>query len=144
MNTRQHAYLARALQDACGGVDACLNLLEHTPWKMGRSHLYDCRDPSSGRTMPVGAILFLEEKAGRSVYTPAICRDAPPPTDVQCADSESAELSYQGALLHKMVRQAGEDRVYTEHERRQIEPVLLSIEQLCQGVRAAMEAGAAS
>ena len=88
MNVRQHAVLARALQDANGGVDHCLNLLEDTPFKMGRTHMYDCRDHGTGRTMPIGAVIFLERTCGSRLYTSVICAEAPEPTEAECAVSE--------------------------------------------------------
>lgn len=139
MNPRQHAFLARALQDACGGVDACLNLLEETPYKMGRTHMYDCREPGSGRTMPIGAVLFLELAGRQQIYTPAICAAAPPPSDAECASSEAAEATEAMAQAQRLIRLAGQDKVYTEHERREIEPVLQRVEAHVRGARAAMD-----
>lgn len=141
MNVRQHAFLVRALQDNCGGADNCVNLLENTPFAIGRTHMYRFRDPSSGFTMPIGAVVQLELCCGKPSYTKAICSAEPPPTSAECAESEAAELNYLGALLQKMVREAAPDG-YSENERREIEPVIQSIENLARGVRAAMEAGA--
>lgn len=145
MNPRQHAYLARTLQDDCGGVDACLNILEVTPYKMGRTHMYDCREPGSGRTMPIGAVLFLEQHLQRAtgkapVYLPALSSAEAGPTEAQCATSEACEASEVMAIAQRLVRKAGEDNVYTETEKREIEPHLQRVEAHIRGVRAAMDA----
>lgn len=144
MNVRQHAFLARALQDACGGPEACLDILEPTPFKMGRTHLYDCRDPGKGRTMPVGAIAALEEHQNWRLYSLTLARQARPPSDQACAASEASEATEAMAAAQRLVRLAGADGVYTENEKREIEPALQRVEAHIQGVRRSMDAGAAS
>lgn len=140
MNVRQHAFLARALQDANGGVDACLNLLEPTAFAMGRTHMYACRDPGSGRTMPIGAVVFLERACRARPYTAVICAEAPEPTDADCAVSEVCELNETGAFLQRLVRKAAEDGEFTENEKREIEPVLQAVERHARNLRKAMDA----
>lgn len=144
MNERQHAYLARALQDACGGADTCLTILEASPFKMGRTHVYDTRDPSTGRTMPIGAVGLLEQVCGRRVYSEVLFAQAAEPTEAQCAVSEACELSETASQLQRKVRKAGEDDVFTEHEKREIEPTLQLLERHVRGVRAAMDAAPCS
>ena len=139
MNPRQHAVLARKLQDACGGADTCVNLLEETPFKMGRTYVYACRDAASGRTMPIGAIAVLEERCGQKLYSSAVYVKAPP-SEAECALSEAFELNETGSDLQRLVRLAAEDGVFTEHEKRQIEPVIQLIEERARGLRAAMDA----
>jgi len=144
LNTRQHATLAREQQNACGGVDACLNILEVTPYKMGRTHMYECREQGSGKTMPVGALVFLDRhlvEAGKeAVYTPALFAADLAPTEAQCATSEACEASEVMAIAQRLVRKAGEDNHYSETEKREIEPHLLRVEAHIRGVRAAMDA----
>jgi hypothetical protein len=144
LNTRQHAHLAREQQDACGGVDTCLNILEVTPYKMGRTHMYECREQGSGKTMPIGAIVFLDRHlvgAGQApVYTPALQSPDLAPTEAQCATSEACEASEVMAIAQRLVRKAGEDNHYSETEKREIEPHLLRVEAHIRGVRAAMDA----
>lgn len=144
MNPRQHAFLARALQDACGGPDRCLNVLEVSPYKMGRTHLYDTRDPSTGRTMPIGAVQLLEAVCNKSLYTAVLCTKTAGPTDAECAVSEACELSEQAATLQRLVRLAAEDGSITENEKREIEPTIQGVERLCLGLRAAMDGGSST
>lgn len=140
MKPRQHAYLARALQDACGGVDACLNILEASPYKMGRTHMYDCREPSTGRTMPIGAVQLLELVHGKRLYTAVICQTAAEPTDAECATSEACELNETAAEVQRLVRLAAADHDFTENEKREIEPKLQVMERHIAGLRGAMDA----
>ena len=141
MNTRQHAALARALVSARGGTDAVLNLLEDTPFKIGRTHLYDCMDAGSGKTLPAGVIAFLELEGGHRAYSAALAGAEAPPTEAECAVSEICEANETSAVAQRMIRIAGADGVYTETEKRQIEPVLQQIEARVRGARAAMDAG---
>lgn len=140
MNPRQHAVLSRKLQDACGGADACVNLLENTPFKMGRTFVYDCRDASRERTMPIGAIAVLEAHCGRKIYSAVVATSVAPPTEAECALSEAFELNETGGILQRLVRLAADDGVFTETEKREIEPILAAIEERARGVRAAMDA----
>lgn len=144
MKPRKHAYLARALQDACGGPDACLNILEVSPFPIGRTHLYDTRDPSTPRTMPIGSVDVLEGICGEKIYTSVICASSPEPSDVECAVSEACEMTETVALLQRLVRKAAEDGEFSENEKRDIEPTIIAIERLCGGLRAAMDGGAPS
>ncbi|NBW06940.1 MAG: hypothetical protein EBR82_02815 [Caulobacteraceae bacterium] len=139
MNPRQHAFCARALQDACGGADACLNVLDDTPFKMGRTHLYDTRDPSTGRTMPIGAVAFLEKVCRRKIYTEVISAQVDGPTDAECAVSEACEITETGAQLQRLVREAASDGVFSEHEKREIEQVLQLLQNHIAGVRSCLD-----
>lgn len=140
MNVRQHAFLARALQDACGGPDACLELLEPTPFKMGRTHLYECRDASCGRTMPIGAIAFLEQHQSWRLYSMTLVRQVAPPTEDECAFNEACEGNEAMSEAQRLVRLAAADGVYTEFEKREIEPVLQQVEARIAGIRRGMDA----
>ena len=139
MKLRQHAYLARALQDACGGPDACLNILEASPFPIGRTHLYDTRDPSTPRTMPIGAIEVLETLCQEKIYTGVMCAWSAPPSDAECVVSESCELTETVATLQRLIREAAKDDDISENEKREIEPTIIAVERLCLGLRTAMD-----
>lgn len=139
MNSRQHAFLARALQDACGGADHCVELLDKTAFAMGRTAMYDCRDPGKSKTMPAGAITHLELIAQKNIYTSAMLQARVAPTDAECAVSEACEASETMATVQAMIRRAGEDKIFTENEKREIEPHIQRVESLLAGVRTAME-----
>ena len=139
MNTRQHAYLARALQDACGGADRCVTLLESTPFAMGRTYMYGCRSSEDGKTMPIGALHLLELECGEPIYSQALANAGPAPSDAECAISEACEASETMARAQSMIRKAGADGIYTEHEKRDIEPELQRVEAHVRSIRAGME-----
>ena len=139
LNIRQHAFLARALQDACKGADRCVTLLENTPYAMGRTALYACRDPETGKTIPSGALNQLEQVSGNNTYSRSLADAAPPPSESECAISEACEASETMARAQSMIRKAGEDGVYTENEKREIEPVLQQVEGHLRSIRAGME-----
>lgn len=139
MNVRRHAFLARALQDACGGPDRCLELLEPTPFKTSRTRLYETRDPGSGRTMSVGAIAFLEAHQNWRLYSLTLARQHPEPSEALCALDEACEAAEDMAAAQKAVRLAlADDGRISENEARGIEPLLQRVEARIAGVRAGM------
>ncbi len=145
MNVRQHAFLARALQDACGGPDRCLELLEPTPFRMSRTRLYATRDPGNRYTMPIGAIAFLEAHQNWRLYSLTLARQHPEPSDDLCALSEACEAAEDMAAAQKAVRLAlADDGRISETEARGIEPLLQRVEAHIAGVRAGMPRGIAA
>tara|TARA_R110002167_G_scaffold12963_6_gene54889 strand:- start:3390 stop:3821 length:432 start_codon:yes stop_codon:yes gene_type:complete len=143
MNVRQHAFHARALQDACGGPDRCLELLQNTPFRMSRTRLYATRDPGNPFTMPIGAVAFLEAQQNWRLYTLTLARQHPEPTETECAISEACEATEAMSMAQRLVRLHAPDG-FTEHEKREIEPHLQMVERHIAGVRAGMDAGAAA
>lgn len=89
--------------------------------------------------MPSGALNQLEQVSGNSAYSQALANAAPPPSDAECAISEACEASETMALAQSLIRKAGADGIYTEHEKREIEPVLQQVEGHLRNARAAME-----
>lgn len=140
MNTRQHAHLARALQDACGGADKCVDILEETPHSVGRTVMYACRKRDGGKTMPVGAIFLLEQHCQKKIYSQALMQATLAPTEAECAISEACEGSEAMAMAQALIRKAGEDHHYSENEKAEIEPFLQRTEASIAGARAAMDA----
>ncbi|GAA0394682.1 hypothetical protein GCM10009093_21570 [Brevundimonas terrae] len=139
MNIRQHAYLARALQDACGGADRCVTLLEETPFAMGRTAMYGCRSSEGGKTMPIGALHLLELECAKPIYSQALVNAGPAPSEAECAISEACEASETMARAQSMIRKAGADGFYDENEKREIEPELQRVEAHVRSIRAGME-----
>lgn len=144
MNPRQHAFHARALQDACGGPDTCLDLLEATPFKMGRTRMYEARDPDGGVTMPIGAVEFLEARQNWRFYSLTMSRAHPEPTEAQCAESEACEAAEILSAIQSRIRKRGASGPFTEFEKRELEPMLLRAEAHIHGIRRAMDTGARS
>ncbi len=139
MNVREHAFTARALQDACGGPAACLELLDPTPFRMRQTHLYDTRDPATGRTMPVGAVAFLERRQGWRFYSLKLFRQSDTPTAEKAdAVSEACEAFEAMALVQRLVRRATR-RGFTENACREIEQALQLVEGGFARLRSAMD-----
>lgn len=144
MNVRQHAFLARALQDACGGPETCLKLLEPTPFRMSRTRFYACRDPEAGRTLPIGVVQFLEAQCQWKLYSASVAQQTPPPNDAACALSEACEGNEAFAHVQFLVRMAVARGGPTETDKREIECALQVVERQVQRVRAALDHGGAS
>lgn len=142
MHVRTHAPLARALQDACGGPDACLDLLAATPFKTSRSRLRATRDPGTGRTMSIGAVAFLEARQNWRLYSFNLARQGLPLPTAVCASAEAADAFERMARVHSLVRLA-ELSGFTENSRREIEQAVQLVELSIAGVRSVMGHGLA-
>ena len=141
---RQPAFLARALQDACGGPERCLELLEPTPFRTSRTRLYETRAPGSGLTMSAGAIAVLEDHQNWRLYSATLARRREPPSEQECALSEALEGNEAMSTVQRLVRLAAADGVYTETEKREIEPALQRVEAHIAGIRRGMDTGASA
>jgi hypothetical protein len=142
MNVREHAPLAQALQDACGGLDACLKLLEPTPFRTSRSRLYATRDAGSGRTMSIGAVAHLEGVQNWRLYSFRLARrHLPVPTAVS-ASAEAADAFERMARVHSLVRIADLNG-WSEFSRRDVEQALHQVEISIAGIRSVMGHGLA-
>nr|WP_316629698.1 hypothetical protein [uncultured Brevundimonas sp.] len=91
--------------------------------------------------MPIGSVEILEVVCQKKIYTSVLCARDQAPSDAQCAVSEACELTETVATLQRLVREAAKDDDFSENEKRDIEPFIQSVERLCIGLRAAMEAG---
>lgn len=140
MHVRSHAPLARALQDACGGPDACLALLRPTPFATSRTRLYETREPGSGRTMSIGAVALLEAHQNWRLYSFSVARQGLPLSDVASASAEAADAFERMARVHSLVRLA-EVQGFTENSRREIEQALQQVERSVAGIRTVMGHG---
>lgn len=137
MNQRQHALLARALQDACGGPEKCLELLAGTPHRTKRSWLYKARDPNSHVTMTMGQVAVLEGHQNWRLYSLTLSRQRAAPTETLCALDEACEGTADMGAALRLIRHALADDVITETEAREIEPMLQQVEARLAGIRSA-------
>lgn len=143
MHVREHAPLARALQDACGGPDACLELLRQTPFATSRTRLYATRDPGTGRTMSVGAVAFLEAARNWRLYSFKIAHQARPIVAAVDAAHEAGDAFERMARVHSLVRIADAGPApWSEFTRREIEQALQAVEASIAGIRTVMGHGA--
>lgn len=142
MHVRSHAPLARALQDACGGPDACLALLQGTPFATSRTRLYATRDPGSGRTMSVGAVAHLEAQQNWRLYSFSIANQARPIVTAVDASAEAGDAFERMARVHSLVRIAdASSGPWSEFTRREIEEALQAVETSIAGIRTVMGHG---
>lgn len=138
MHVRQHARLACALQDAVGGPDRALEILEPTASKMGRTHLYDCRNFNSGRTMPAGAIAVLEQHQRFPIYSASMARLPAAIVDQVNPSAEICEACEDLLAAQRILRRAAEAGPVNETTARLIEPLLQAVEAHIHRVRASI------
>lgn len=101
--------------------------------------MYGCRSAEDGKTMPIGALHLLEQECGEPLYSQALAKAGPAPSEAECAISEACEASETMARAQSMIRKAGADGIYTEHEKRDIEPELQRVEAHVRSIRLGME-----
>lgn len=143
MHVREHAQLARALQDTCGGADACVELLKGTPFATSRSRLYATRDEDSGRTMSMGAVAFLERRKNWRLYSFKVAHQARVIVPAVDAAAEAGDAFERMARVHSLVRIAeASDGPWSENTRREIEAALQAVEVKIAGIRSTMDHGA--
>lgn len=139
MNARQHALIARALIDACGGVDEATNALEQLPSKRGRTQLYKYRDAGSGCFMPADVIADLEAYCGKPIYSQILFEARPTKPEVASLIEEACDVGESGMTLQALVRRLAGDDDVSENDAREIEAYLLLHEGQVREVRAALE-----
>lgn len=101
--------------------------------------MYACRDPETGKTLPAGALHQLELFCGVKNYSQSLAQAVPLPSEAECAISEACEASETMARAQSLIRKAGADGIYSEYEKREIEPVLQQVEAHVRSIRAGME-----
>ena len=136
MNARQHTLLARALIDACGGVDACCKPVT----RVERSQLYAYRDFNSGVFMPADIIDRLESICGNPVYSQFLFEPHQGTTGDICAVTAGCEAGEAGTDLQRLIRTALQDDDLNEAEAREIEAAIQLLENKAKQARAAIEA----
>lgn len=143
MHVREHAPLACALQDACGGADACVELLKGTPFATSRSRLYDARTENSGRTMTMGAVAYLERHANWRLYSFKVAHQARVIVPAVDASAEAGDAFERMARVHSLVRIADAGSApWSENTRREVEAALQAVEAKIAGIRSLMNHGA--
>lgn len=101
--------------------------------------MYGCRSSEDGKTMPIGALHLLEQACGEPIYSQALLNAGPAPSEAECAISEACEASETMVYAQSLIRKAGADGIYTELEKRDIEPELQRVEAHVRSIRAGME-----
>ena len=130
MNRAMHATLARALIDACGGLDASLEVIHlcQDRARFAKSKLSDYQNAQAPAVMPADIIGCLESHCGQALYSRRLCEQVEPPSgdlrddacqaveDVASLMGAARQLASKGALsprvageLHRLLIAAGED-----------------------------------
>lgn len=130
MNATQHTLLARALIDACGGVDACCKPVT----RVDRTRLYAYRDFNSGAFMPADVIEQLESRCQNPVYSAFLFHNRPAQTPEQRLESLGFLIGEGGVAIQKAIRLALDDGDVTPIEARAIEELVLEHAELLRQV----------
>ena len=130
MNRAMHATLARALVDACGGLDAALEVIRvcDERSRFAKSVLSDYQNPHAAPVMPADIICCLERHCGQAIYSRRLLEQVEPPAgdlrddacqaveDVASLMGAARQLASKGAIsprvsaeLHRLLIAAGED-----------------------------------
>lgn len=140
MNVRWHAARARALVEACGGLqEAALHC------RVSRSVLSDYGNPQKACAMPADVILALEEYCGQAFYTHALSQASHGVLPVDDLVDGSISISVQSSALVQAVRDALRDGELSESECRQLDGAVGQIRRELAAIDALInKSGAAS
>jgi hypothetical protein len=131
MSPRKHALLARALIDACDGVEdaerAC---------RVGQSQLYNYCSPNHPATMPVDVIAELEDYCGQAIYSRALANRNGGATPSQDIVIDALEINERAAHLSTEAHAAMRDGRIDEGERRRLNTILRNIRERMEAVDA--------
>ena len=100
MDPMRHAWLARSLIDACGGLPASADVC-----RLAKSRLSEFTIPTSGAYMPADVIADLEAYCGRPIYSQALVEARPGYSENAGLLVEVCETTEQAAELQRLVRQ---------------------------------------
>lgn len=120
MNARQHTLLARALIDACGGVDACRKPVT----RVEQSQLYAYRDFNSGVFMPADIIDRLESLCGNPVYSQFLFDAHQGASEIDSVVAEGNQLGWAGIDLQRLIHEAAADGDLSPNEKVAIQSAL--------------------
>lgn len=139
MNDIQHTLLARALIDACGGVDACCK----PATRVGQSQLYSYREFGSGAFMPADVIDALESRCKIPVYSQFLLSQVQAEPQTACVVQEAADVDEAGNDVWRFLRKAAADgQPLTENTRREVERLLQRLDRETAELRAVLHQGA--
>jgi hypothetical protein len=131
--------LARLLIDACGGVDACCKPVT----RVERSQLYAYRDYENPACMPADVIAALESRCGNPVYSTFLFEAG----QAACEARATAQVGASADQVHiaafqlwERARDALADDDLNEHEKRDLEAILIRLEGFARDMRASLDA----
>lgn len=114
MNTlsqREHARIARALIEACGGLDEATRNC-----RVSKSKLSDYQNPNQAVFMPADVMAELEVFCGQPVYSTALAGRFGPVTAHGDLAEAACRVTEAAAIMQQTVREALADGVLTPRE----------------------------
>jgi hypothetical protein len=127
----QHAWLARSLIRACGGLEPAA-----AACRLERSRLSQCQTPGSGAFLTVDVLVDLETFCGEPLYSRAIVEAHPAAVRRRDLLEEACETSELAAQVQRRVRLAGGAPL----DRRSRDELLGDLDQLDARRRALVDA----
>lgn len=131
MTPREHARLARALIDACGGLDeAAANC------RVSRSKLSDYQNPNVGLFMPSDVMDCLQEYCGKPIFSDAMSAKFAAPVVNGDLLPAACEVTESASALMSFTRQASADGKFTPRELDEIAAAERQVEDALERSRA--------
>lgn len=135
MDPMRHAWLARSLIDACGGLPASADVC-----RLAKSRLSEFTIPTSGAYMPADVIADLEAYCGRPIYSQALVEARPGYTESAGLLIEACETTERAAQLQHLVRQLT-NGPFDRRSREELLSDVDAVETHIRAIRAAATAG---
>lgn len=135
MTPREHARLARALIDACGGLDeATANC------RVSKSKLSDYQNPNVSLFMPSDVMDCLQEYCGKPIFSDAMSARFSEPVISGDLLPAACEVTESASTLMAFTRQAGADGQFTPRELDEIAAAERQVEAALERSRAVRRA----
>ena len=137
MDPMRHAWLARSLIDACGGLRASADVC-----RLGKSRLSEFTTVNTDHFMPADVIADLEAYCGRPIYSQALVEARPGASAGRGLLTEACETTEVAAALQRVARLSAAGPL----SRRTREELLADADELerhLRAIRATIGGGAA-
>lgn len=136
MDAMRHAFLARQLIGACGGLEAAASAC-----RLKKTRLQLFTDPNAGSFMPMDVVADLEAYCGRASYSQAVAAERPQAPDLVGALADEACSTVEAAAeLQELVRRHKGGDALTMYERRKVDGLLVLIEEHVRRAQISAEA----
>lgn len=135
LDARRHAFLARELIKACGGLVAAA-----AACRLSRSQLSSITDPKTTAFMPADVMADLEAYCGEPIYSRALVEARPAELQLKDFLDEACEASEAMVSLQAFIRlqlRQGRPNQLDEATRRELAHRLINLEREIRDVLAA-------
>ncbi|MGZ3272404.1 MAG: hypothetical protein ACXU82_03610 [Caulobacteraceae bacterium] len=137
MDAMRHAYLARQLVIACGGLDKSAQAC-----RLSRSRLSEIGDPKTLAFMPADVIADLEGYCGEPHYSRALAEERPYAVEAGDLVAEACETTEVASQLQALARLASHHPHFSALERAQILSMIERLDGKVRELRVASGGGA--